>query len=297
MTGLVAKRRTVEDQVSLVRKWIRRLPRGSTLAVVFVFLISLAALLAPLLPVADPTSMDVAQPIARPSAAHLLGTDTFGRDLLSRLVWGSRISLVVAFASVALGGAAGVIIGLVASNSGVVVDGLLMRLMDALFTFPSLLLAVALIGAFGRDASSVVIALAVVFIPSFARQVRADALSALEREYVQAARALGAGSVRVLCGHVLPNIAGPLVVRGTIFLSYAIVAESSLSFLGLGAQPPTPTWGSMLSEARPYLLRAPTYPLVIGTAILMTVLAFNKIGDAATAVLNPRSIGKQVSRR
>lgn len=259
------------------------------MAAAFLAILTLAALLAPVLPLADPGVMNVMQPITAPSAEHLFGTDSYGRDLLARVVWGARISLMVAAASVLLGGTAGIVTGLVASNAGKLLDGVLMRFMDALFTFPSLLLAVALIGAFGRDVSSVVIALAVVYMPSFARQARADALSVLEREFVQAAWALGAGSLRVLFRHVLPNVAGPLIVRGAVFLAYAIVAESSLSFLGLGAQPPTPTWGGMLAEARPYLLRAPTYPLIVGTAILLTVLAFNKVGDAATAVLDPRA--------
>lgn len=272
-------------------KLARRLPRGSLPAMAFVLILAFAALLAPVLPLHDPTTMDVMQPVGSPSSDYILGTDTYGRDLLSRLIWGARISLVVAFASVMLGAVLGVCIGLIASNGGTIIDSMLMRLMDAVFSFPSLLLAVALIGAFGRDISSVVIALAIVYVPSFARQARADAISILERDYIQAARALGAGSIRLLFLHVLPNIAGPLIVRGTVFLSYAIVAESSLSFLGLGAQPPTPTWGSMLSEARPFLLRAPMYPLTIGATIMVTVLAFIRLGDAATAAMDPRELG------
>lgn len=289
MTRLLTGRERRARRTSMLRRLKRRLPKGSLLAASFLVVLTLSAVLAPLLPLADPVVMNVMSPITAPSAEHLFGTDSYGRDLLSRVVWGARISLLVAVASVLLGGAAGIVTGLLASNAGKLLDGVLMRLMDALFTFPSLLLAVALIGAFGRNVSSVVIALAVVYMPSFARQARADALSVLEREFVQAARALGASNLRVLFRHVLPNIAGPLIVRGAVFLAYAIVAESSLSFLGLGAQPPTPTWGSMLSEARPYLLRAPTYPLIVGTTILLTVLALNKVGDAATAVLDPRT--------
>lgn len=198
------------------------------MAAAFLAILTLAALLAPVLPLADPGVMNVMQPITAPSAEHLFGTDSYGRDLLARVVWGARISLMVASASVLLGGTAGIVTGLVASNAGKLLDGVLMRFMDALFTFPSLLLAVALIGAFGRDVSSVVIALAVVYMPSFARQARADALSVLEREFVQAAWALGAGSLRVLFRHVLPNVAGPLIVRGAVFLAYAIVAAKAM---------------------------------------------------------------------
>ena len=268
------------------RAFRRNRPAVAGLAVFLV--LALGAALAPVLPVADPAAMSVRAPAQPPSGDHPLGTDSFGRDLLARVLWGGRISLAVAAATILLGGGVGTAAGLVAGYAGGAVDGVVMRLMDAIFTFPSILLAIALVGALGKGVENVVIALGVVYVPSFARQARAETRAVAAREFVQAATVLGASPARLLGRHVFPNVLGSLVVRASTFFAFSIIAESSLSFLGLGAQPPTPTWGGMLSEARPFLQREPWYPLVPGSVIVLAVLAVNLIGDGLVDALNPR---------
>jgi peptide/nickel transport system permease protein len=266
--------------------------RLAVLGLAFLALVAALAVLAPVLPLPSPTAMNTAAPVQPPSAAHPLGTDSFGRDIAARLIWGGQVSLVVGVGSVLIGGLVGIAVGTAAGYSGGWTDRLLTRLMDSIFTFPSLLLAVALVGVVGKGTLSVVGALAVVYIPSFARQARAETLSVKAREFVQAAMMLGASPPRLIVRHIVPNISGALVVRAAAFFAYAVIAESSLSFLGLGAQPPTPTWGGMLSEARPYLERAPWYPMVPGTVIMLTVLALNVVGDAVADALDPRRHGR-----
>lgn len=255
---------------------------------VILLLIVAAACLAPVLPTLDPSTMNNRFPVQSPTWEHPLGTDSFGRDILSRVIWGARISLAVATGTILLGGSVGIAAGLIAGYTGGVIDVALMRLMDAIFTFPSILLAVALIGVLGTGQLNVVIALGVVYVPSFARQARAETRQVIQREFVQAAIALGVKPGRLLLRHVLPNIMGTLVVRGATFFAFTIIAESSLSFLGLGAQPPTPTWGGMLAEARPYITRNLWYPMVPGTVIVLVVLAINVIGDGLLDAINPR---------
>ncbi|MCA9860617.1 MAG: ABC transporter permease [Thermomicrobiales bacterium] len=272
--------------------WSRRLRMflrdwGAVLGCIVIAVMVVLAVLAPVLRFADPLSMNPLSPVQPPSWSHPLGTDSFGRDILARLIWGGRISLAVAATTVLVSGVIGTLIGLVAGYAGGAVDSFLMRIMDALFTFPSILLAVALMGVLGPSLLSVVVALVIVYIPSFARQARAETRIVRRMDYMTAGIALGAQPHRLLLRHVLPNISATLLIRGTTFFAFTIVAESSLSFLGIGVQPPTPTWGGMLAEARPYIATKLWYPLMPGMAIVLCVISINLISDALLDLIGP----------
>jgi ABC-type dipeptide/oligopeptide/nickel transport system permease subunit len=223
-----------------------------------------------------------------PSAAHWLGTDYLGRDLWSRLVHGSRISLTVGLISVGVGLTFGVLIGVTAGFAGGKVDAVLMRITEAVWTFPALMLALAITSVLGRGVINSMIAIGIVGIPFFARLARASTLTARELDYVQAARALGASTPRILGRHILPNIAAPLIVQASLGLGTAIITEASLSFLGVGVQPPTPSWGLELRTGYQYLELNPSVAIFPGLAIFLTVLAFNFLGDALRTALDPR---------
>lgn len=250
-------------------------------------LVGLAAL-APLIAPADPVAQDVSSALLPPSGAHPLGTDSFGRDVLSRVIFGARTSLLVGGASVAVAVLLGVPLGLVAGYAGQVVDDLVMRVMDALLSFPPILLAIAIMAGLGPDSRNVVLALGLVYTPVFARLARGSTLSVKEEEYVQAARALGAGPVHLLLRHVLPNIASPLIVQASASFAVAIVAEATLSFLGLGTQPPYPSWGLDLNEGRRFLEQAYWLVLAPAAAISVSVLALSFFGDGLREALDPR---------
>jgi peptide/nickel transport system permease protein len=247
-----------------------------------------AAALAPVLSPYPPLKQDLAQSLAAPGRAHLLGTDNVGRDVLSRTIWGTRISLVAGFVSVALATLMGSLIGLVAGYWGGGVDGLCMRLVDALLSVPPLVLALALGAVLGADLTGVVIALGVVYTPTFARLMRGQVLGIKASEYAEAARALGAPAWRIAWRHVLPNASTPIVVQASLSVAFAILAEASLSFLGLGVQPPDASWGSMINAGRGYLQQAPWIVFAPGAALLVTVLGLNFVGDAVRDALDPR---------
>jgi peptide/nickel transport system permease protein len=245
-------------------------------------------LLAPLLSPYPPDKTDFGALQKPPSLQHPFGTDELGRDILSRVLYGARVSLSAGIFSVALALGVGGLVGLVAGYYGGWVDNLLMRLVDAMLAFPFLVLAIALAAVLGPSLQNTMLAIAVVTLPVFARLVRGQVLAEHPREYVQAAMALGAGDLRVLLGHLLPNILGPLIVQVSLSTANAILAEATLSFLGLGVQPPMPSWGSMLNAARGYLAYAPWMAIFPGLAIFMVVLAFNLIGDGLRDALDPR---------
>jgi len=271
-------------------RWMRRAigARLAPLGTAVVLAAVAVALLAPWLAPYDPLKQDLGNALARPDRAHLLGTDNVGRDVLSRVMWGTRISLVAGFVSVVIATVAGSLLGLLAGYWGGRADGLLMRLMDAVLAFPPLVLALALGGVLGAGLTGVLIALGVVYTPTFARLMRGQVLTIRAREYVEAARVLGAPGWRIAWRHVLPNAATPIVVQASLSVAFAILAEASLSFLGLGIQPPDASWGSMINAGRGYLQQAPWIVFGPGAALFLTVLGLNFLGDAVRDALDPR---------
>jgi ABC-type dipeptide/oligopeptide/nickel transport system permease subunit len=255
---------------------------GVVLAVV------LMAVFAPALAPYDPLKQDLSGLLAPPSAAHLLGTDNIGRDVLTRVIWGTRVSLIAGLVSVGIGMVAGCLLGLAAGYWGGRLDDVAMRLVDAVLSFPALVLALALGAVLGAGLGGVLIALGVVYTPTFARLMRGQVLTLRTREYVMAARVLGGADWWILQRHVLPNAATPIVVQASLSIGFAILAEASLSFLGLGVQPPEPSWGSMINAGRGYLQQAPWIVFGPGAALFVTVLGLNFVGDALRDALDPR---------
>lgn len=255
---------------------------------VIVALIMFVALFAPYLSMHDPSEMAVSNRLAPLSTAHPFGTDQFGRDIYSRVIYGARISVLVGVIAVGLGLSVGVALGAVAGYFGRTLDNILMRVVDAVMAFPGLLLALALVAAWGPSLYSVCLALGIRYMPGFARLVRASVLKEREKEYVEAARALGESNLRVLCRHIIPNCASPLIIQISLDFAHAIIAESSLSFLGLGIPPPTPSWGNMLDDARAYMTIYPWGAIFPGLSLSLAVLGFNFLGDGLRDLLDPR---------
>jgi len=237
----------------------------------------------------DPLGMDFGALFAPPSWTHPFGTDEFGRDIFSRVLYGARVSLQVAFIAVGISGSAGVLLGLTAGFLGGWVDELVMRIMDVLFAFPAVLLAITIMAILGRGVGNAMIAIAIVYVPIFARVTRGAVISVRGREYVTAARALGKSPFGIMLRHVLPNALGPIIVQTSLSLAFAILAEAALSFFGLGTQPPDPSWGRMLSEGRGFLRQAPWMGIFPGLAIMVSVMGFNFLGDGLRDLLDPRS--------
>jgi peptide/nickel transport system permease protein len=266
----------------------RRYPRlyvGGSL----VLLLVLLAIFAPVISPYNPIVGDVSEGLEPPGAKFWLGTDDQGRDILSRVIWGARISLSVAVISVAIGLLVGVSMGLAAGYLGGVVDLLLMRVIDALLAFPALLLAISITAALGPQIQNAMIAIGVVAIPVYARLTRGQVLSMREREFITAARAMGVSPARIALRHILPNIGNALIVQATLTTAFAILQEAVLSFLGLGAQPPTPSWGQEISYNQRYLTNLLWWMSVApGTAIFLAVFAFNFLGDALRDWLDPQ---------
>jgi peptide/nickel transport system permease protein len=288
---------TTSWQPQTAAPWRTRLARAGRIlaenklfaAGLLVFAVLLVAFSAPgLLATHHPFTTSAAETMQGPSAAHWLGTDTLGRDVYSRIVHGTRASLLVAFAAVALALLAGTATGLVAGYLRGVADQLLGRVMDVVFSLPPLLLAIAIAGILGPSVRNATIAIAVVYTPHFFRVARSGALSESARPYVTAERVIGASGSRILFRHVLPNSASQIVVQMTVTLAYAILLEASLSFLGLGVQPPTPSWGSILNEGRPYLQIVPWLSIFPGLMILLAVMAVNLVGDSLRDLWDPK---------
>jgi peptide/nickel transport system permease protein len=256
---------------------------GGTLIVLLVALAALAPLIAPFDPIEQP-----ARRLQPPSGSYLLGTDEFGRDIISRLIFGARVSLQVGVISVGLALLIGGVLGLVSGYFLGGVDIVVQRIVDIMLAFPSVILIIALAGVLGPSLLTAMIAIGIVYAPSFARIARGSTLAISQDQYVEAARALGAGAPRIISRHVLPNIAAPLIVQTTLAFSTAILAEAALSFLGLGTQPPDPSWGTMLGAGRRYMELAPWVAIYPGLAIMLSVLGFNLLGDALRDALDPR---------
>jgi len=282
-----ARSRTVRD-----RRWdtLRRAAatRLAPFGAAVLLLAVAAAMLAPVVAPHDPLKQDLNHTLGRPDRVHPLGTDNVGRDVLSRVIWGTRVSLVAGFGSVLIAVVVGGVLGLAAGYAGGRVDNLIMRVMDAVLSFPPLVLALALGAVLGAGLTGVVIALGVVYTPTFARLMRGQVLAITAREYVDAARALGLPGWRIAWSHVLPNATAPIVVQASLSVAFAILAEASLSFLGLGVQPPGASWGSMINAGRGYLQQAPWIVFGPGAALFVTVVGLNFVGDAIRDALDPR---------
>jgi peptide/nickel transport system permease protein len=227
-------------------------------------------------------------PLQGPSMAHPFGTDTLGRDVLARTIYGAKVSIQVALTAVLVAATIGSLLGVLAGYAGGYVETVLMRAIDVMLGFPALVLAIGLVAALGFSLVNVIIALGIVYVPQFARIARSTALSVSNEEYVDAARAMGYSTPHIVFREVLPNCLSPLLVQASLLMAFAIIAEASLSFLGLGVQPPTPTWGQMVSDGSGYLTSAPWISLFPGAAIFVTVLGFNLIGDGLRDALDPR---------
>jgi len=268
-------RRYARNRLALIGLWV-------------VLTITAAAILAPWLVHASPIKPDFGSVLAPPSFAHPMGTDDLGRDEFSRVIFGARIALLAGVISVSIAVVIGLPVGLLSGFYGGRVDDVVMRLTDALLSFPFLVLALALVAILGAGVEKAMIAIGLVFTPRFIRLARAQTLGEREQPYVEAARAMGAGDGRILWSHLLPNSLSPLLVQASLDMAGAITAEATLSFLGLGTQPPTPAWGSMLNLAQPYLSTAPWTAIFPGLAIFLTVLALNLLGDGLREALDPR---------
>src|SRR5690242_2565967 len=251
-------------------------------------LVTLAALIAPLLPLSDPIGIDPTHALYSPGTPYLFGSDQYGRDVLSRVVFGGRVSLLVGPIAVGIALVPGVLVGLVAGYYGHWLDTLLMRVVDIMLAFPGILLALAIVAVLGPSLTSLMIAVGISSIPTYARLTRASVLSARENLYVDAARVIGANDASILTRHILPNVAAPVIVVATLGVGAAILISATLSFLGLGSQPPTAEWGRMLSEGRQYLREQWWIATFPGLAIMLTVLALNMLGDGLRDALDPR---------
>lgn len=271
------------------RALLRRLRRnrlafsGFTLTSLILFTALFAGILAPY----DPLAMTVSERLQSPGIKHLMGTDNYGRDIFSRVLYGARLSLEVGLAVMLLTVVSGIAFGML-SGYFPRLDNIIMRVMDGMMAFPAILFAIAIMAVLGPKAINVVIALSVVYAPRTVRIVRASVLAVKELDYIEAIRAQAASHLRILARHVLPNCVSPLVVQATFNFAYAVLAEASLSFVGAGAPPPTPSWGNILSEGRVYMQAAPWITVFPGLAIAMTVLGLNLAGDGLRDVLDPR---------
>lgn len=267
---------------------IARSPVG-TGALVVILLLAMLAVAAPLFAPYDPQAQDYDQLLKGPSAEHPLGTDRIGRDLLSRLMYGTRISFLVGVVAVGVALMIGTPLGLAAGYFRGIPDEIIMRILDALIAFPGIIFALAIVAVLGSSVTNVMLAIGISSVPLFARLTRSQVLSLRQRDYVLAATALGASDLRLMFRHIMPNATSPLIVQATLGLGFAVLAEAGLGFLGVGVQPPTPTWGSDLNQGSPLLERAPWLSIAPGAAIFVLVLSFNLLGDALRDHLDPRT--------
>ena len=258
---------------------------GAGIIIIFFLLAIFGPMIAPF----DPNKPVMANKLLPPNAEHWLGTDDKGRDILTRLLYGARISLSVGLISTILGAAIGITMGIVSGYYGKWIDNLIMRFCDILLAFPGILLALAIVSVLGASTVNVIIAVAFFAIPTFARIVRGSTLAVKKLEYIDAIKAMGASDIRIIFKHILPNILSPSIIQSTLYIASAIVTASSLSFLGMGTKPPTPEWGTMLAQGRSYIAQAPHITLFPGIAILIVVVGFNLFGDGLRDALDPKT--------
>ncbi|HMS58815.1 MAG TPA: ABC transporter permease [Tepidiformaceae bacterium] len=270
-----------------LRRLVRKKPVGAV-AFFIILALAIAAIASPLLAPYDPLEPNYNALRQEPSFAHPFGTDQIGRDLLSRIIYGTRISFLVGVVSVGVAVCIGTPIGLIAGYFRGPTDELLMRIIDAISAFPSLVLALAIVAVLEPSLLNVMVAVGVTSVPIFARLTRSQVLSLRERDFVLAATSTGASDTRIMLRHIMPNAASPLIVQATLGLGIAILAEASLGYLGVGVQPPTPTWGGILNQGAPLIERAPWLSIAPGVAIFTLVLCFNLVGDALRDALDPR---------
>ncbi|MEK6718919.1 MAG: ABC transporter permease [candidate division NC10 bacterium] len=261
--------------------------RAAVVGLVLAILVTMVSIGAPLVTPMDPLAQETRTRLQPPDPTHLLGRDTFGRDVFARVLYAGRISLLVGVCSVLLGGVIGSVMGLVAGYAGGKTENLIMRLVDTLMAFPTLLLGLLVLAVLGPGLFKMILAIGIMLSPAFARVMHGSALSLKKREFVEGARSIGASTPRILRLHILPNVLGEVVVLGSLWTASAIRIEANLSFIGLGVSPPTPTWGNMIRDGTPHLLNAPWLSVFPGLAILVTVLAFNLLGDGLRDVLDP----------
>lgn len=291
-TGLPRHQRELAQPRHPMVAALRRVARHrlGLLGAVILLVLGVVAIAAPWLSPFNPLEQHPGAELTRPGSPYLLGTDQLGRDLLSRILYGSRNSFLVGIVAVALGAGIGIASGLVAGFLGGWVDAVIMRCYDALLAFPAILLGVAVVTVLGPGTLSVAYAIAIASLPDFARLTRSRVLAERELEYVQAARSIGARDGRIMFRHVLPNTVAPLLVQLSLAMGFAVLAESALSFLGLGTQPPDPSWGGMLNDSRAYLRQAPWFGVWPGVALALLLLGLNYLSDALRDALDPRRI-------
>ncbi|MCU1504507.1 MAG: binding-protein-dependent transport system inner rane component [Ilumatobacteraceae bacterium] len=274
-------------RTSALGRWLRQEPAG-VVAALFLAAVVVVAVFAPLVAPADPLQQDIPGRLASPSAAHWLGTDDIGRDVLSRLIFGARASLWAALLAVTVAAVIGIPLGLLAGYAGRWVDAALMRITDTILSFPALVLAVGVTGALGVGLTTSMFAIGLVFAPSVARLMRGRTLTVRNEPYVEASTLAGSRSTGIIVRHILPNAVQPVLVQLSLLFAAALLAEAGLSFLGLGVQPPTPSWGAMLGRAYGYLNKAPAQMYAPGIAIALCALSFNILGDAIRRQLDPQ---------
>lgn len=281
---MIQKERRSND---ILHKFCRN--KTAVVGLLVIVTMMLLALLSPVFATHDPNKLSLANAYLAPGVnGHIFGTDELGRDLFSRIVYGARISMAVAFGGTLVGGVIGCILGMIAGYNGGYLDSIIMRFMDGMFAFPFILLAIFLMTIFGSGLFNVILAIGIANVPKFARVVRGQVVILKNEEYCSAQKVLGASGFRILCYHILPNAISPIIVYATLNIASAILAESSLGFLGLGILPPTPSWGNILRAGKDCLNTAPHIASISGGFIMITVLAFNLFGDEVRDVLDPK---------
>jgi len=283
----------IKKQPKLLLWSVFRKSKIGMFSLIFLLFVTIISILAPLISPYDPITQNVSERMLPPSSDHWLGTDSFGRDILSRIIYGSQTSLLVGFISVLVSSVIGTTIGMIAGYKGGVLDEVLMRIMEAIQAIPMLLLGLMLLVALGSNMTTLVIAISLGLTVSCARVARGPTLEVKEKEFVKASIASGASTFRILMIHILPNILGPVLVMATLHMASAIRVEASLSFLGLGIQPPTPTWGNMIQDGLRFISTAPWVAVYPGLALMVVVIAFNIFGDTLRDAFDPHIIRKR----
>ncbi len=274
------------------RKIVRAIKNNRTtlVGIVLTFFVLLVALLAPWLAPFDPIHQDISIGDLPPGPVHILGTDSYGRDVLSRIILGTRVSLTISLSAVGIAMVIGSLVGVTAGYKGGIIDTITIRIIDMLMTFPTIILGLMVLAILGSGMFNLTVAITVAILPRFARVARGSAIAMRERDYIQAARALGMSDFRIIFVHILPNIANEILVVGTLWMATAILQEANLSFIGLGVRPPTPSWGGMIRDGVNQLLNLPWLSIAPGVAIFIVVLAFNMIGDGLRDVMDPKTM-------